>query len=114
MGDLAGLEEDFTGFLDTSKKQLKLLSSYKKKHTKAKQVPFLMKEINKEIMNRLRLRNKFLRCRSNENKKTYNDQCNRYVKLVRSTKHIIEILTLKTLMTIKYLGKQLNSFSLKK
>ena len=33
-----------------------------------------------------RLRNKFLRCRSDENKKAYNEQRNRCVKLVRSAK----------------------------
>ena len=32
------------------------------------------------------MRNKFLRCRSDENKKTYNEQRNRSVKLVRSDK----------------------------
>ena len=42
-----------------------------------------MKEINKEIMTRPRLRNKFLRCRTDENKKAYNDPC---VKPVRRAK----------------------------
>ena len=37
-------------------------------------------------MTRSRLRNKFLRCRSDENKKAYNEQRNRCVKLVRSAK----------------------------
>ena len=45
-----------------------------------------MKEINKEIMSRSRLRNKLLRCRSDENKKAYNEQRNLCVKLVRSAK----------------------------
>ena len=35
-------------------------------------------------MTRLRLRHDFLRCRSDENKKAYNEQHNRCVKLVRS------------------------------
>ena len=66
-------------------------------------------------MTRSRLRYKFLHCRSNENKKAYNEQRNRCVKLVRSAKKlIIGILAIKTLMTIKYFGKQLNLFSLKK
>ena len=51
---------------------------------RANQAPFLMKEINKEIMTRSRMRNKFLRCRSDENKIVYNEQRNRYVKLVKS------------------------------
>ena len=39
-------------------------------------------------MTRSRLRNKFLRCRSDENKKAYNEQRNRCVKLVRSAKKV--------------------------
>ena len=45
--------------------------------------------IDKEIMTRSRLRNKFLRCRSDENKKAYNEQRNRCVRLVRSAKKAI-------------------------
>ena len=37
-------------------------------------------------MTRSRLRNKFLRYRSDENKKVYNEQRNRWVKLVRSAR----------------------------
>ena len=37
-------------------------------------------------MTRSRLRNKFLRCRSDENKKAYNEQRNHCVKLGRSAK----------------------------
>ena len=37
-------------------------------------------------MTRSRLRNKFLRCISDENKKAYNEQRNCCVKLVRSAK----------------------------
>ena len=37
-------------------------------------------------MTRSRLRNKFLRCRSDENKKAYNEQRNRCVKLVKSAR----------------------------
>ena len=51
---------------------------------RANQAPFLMKEIKKEIMTRSRLRNKFLRCRSDKNKKAYDEQRNRCVKLVKS------------------------------
>ena len=85
------------------------------KATTGKQVPFPTKEINKKILTRSRLRNKFRRCRSNENIKAYNEQRNRCVKLVRNAKKlIIAILAANTSMTIKHFGKQLNSFSLKK
>ena len=80
------LEGDLNGFLGACKKSLDYQASRKKKCTWANQAPFLTKEINKEIMTRSRLRNKFLRCRSDENKKAYNEQRNRCVKLVRSAK----------------------------
>ena len=46
----------------------------------------MTKELIKEIMTRSRLRNKFLRFRSEENKKAYNEQRNRCVKLARNAK----------------------------
>ena len=52
----------------------------------ANQAPFMTKELNKEIMTRLRLRNRFLRFRSEENKKKYNEQWKHWVKLVRNAK----------------------------
>ena len=80
------LEDDLTGFLDAWKKSLDFELPTKKKYTRANQAPFLTKEINKEIVTRSRLRNKFIRCRSDENKKEYNEQRNCCVKLVRSFK----------------------------
>ena len=75
-----------TGFLDVCKKSLDFKLSTKKKYTRANQAPFLTNKINKEIVTRPRLRNKFIRCRSDENKKEYNEQRNCCVKLVRSSK----------------------------
>ena len=46
----------------------------------------MTKEINKEITSRSRLRNKFLCCRSDENKKAYNEHGNCCVELVRSAR----------------------------
>ena len=80
------LEGDLTGFLDACKKSLNYQAPRKNKYTRANQASFLTKEINKEIMTRSRLRNKFLRCRSDGNKKAYNEQRNRCVKVVRSAK----------------------------
>ena len=80
------LEGDLTRFLDACKKLLDYQAPRKKKYTRANQAPFLTNEINKEIMPRSGLRNTFLRCRSDENKKAYNEQRNRCVKLVRSAK----------------------------
>ena len=80
------LEDDLTGFLDACKKSLDYQAPHEKKYTRANQAPFSTKEINKEIVTRSRLRNKFIRCRSDENKKEYNEQRNCCVKLVRSSK----------------------------
>ena len=64
------LEGNLTSFLEACKKSLDYQAPGEKKCTRANQASFLMKEINKEIMTRTRLRNKLLRCRSNENKKS--------------------------------------------
>ena len=63
------LEGELNGFLDVCKKLLDYQALCKKKYTMANQAPFLTKEINAEIMTRSRLRNKFLRCRSDEKRK---------------------------------------------
>ena len=104
------------GFLDACKKSLDYQALRQKKYTRANQAPFLTKEINKEIMTRSRLRNKFLRCRSDENKKAYNEQRNRFVKLVRSYKkaHYSNVSSKDRRMATKNFGKQSNPFSLKK
>ena len=81
-----GILGDLTGFLDACKKSLDYKAPHYKKYARANQAPFLRKEINREIMTRSRLRNKFLRCRSDENKKAYNEQRNRCVKLVKSAR----------------------------
>ena len=80
------LEGDLTGFLNACKKSLDYHAPHKSKYSRTNPAPFFTKEINKETMTRSRLRNKFLRCRSDENKKAYNEQRNRCVKLVRSAK----------------------------
>ena len=57
-------------------------------------------------MTRSRLRNKFLRCRSDQNEKTDNEKRNRCVKPVRSAKKAhYSNLALKTLTKIKHFGK---------
>ena len=62
-------EDDLIGFLDRCKKSLDYHAAPKRKYIRANQAPFITKELNKEIMTRSRLRNKFLRLRSEENKK---------------------------------------------
>ena len=52
----------------------------------ANQAPFINKTINEEIMERSRLRNKFLRTKSDIDKKAYNKQRNLCVSLIIARK----------------------------
>ena len=58
----------------------------KKKYIRGNHLPFTNKERSKEIMRRTRLRNNFLRNRSDENKRKYSKQRNYCVSLLRKTK----------------------------
>ena len=58
----------------------------KKKYTRGNHLPFMNKELSKAIMNRTRLRNVYLRKRSDENRKKYSKQRNYCVSLLRRTK----------------------------
>ena len=58
----------------------------KKKYIRGNHLPFMNKKLSKEIMHRTRLRNNFLRNRSDENKRKYSKQRNYCVSLLRKTK----------------------------
>ena len=58
----------------------------KQRYVRANQAPFINKTINKEIMKRLQLRNKFLNTKSDIDRKTYNEQRNLCVSLIRREK----------------------------
>ena len=58
----------------------------RKKIVRSNQVPFVTKDLSKEIMKRSRLRNRFLKDKSLENKMLYTQQRNYYVSLLRKTK----------------------------
>ena len=55
----------------------------KKKFLRANQASFMNKELKKAIMVRLKLRNKFLKSRSEEDRKAYNKERKMYVKLLK-------------------------------
>ena len=48
----------------------------KKRYVRANQAPFMNKRLSKEIMTRSRLRNKFLKTKTDANRKAYNKQRN--------------------------------------
>ena len=58
----------------------------KQRYVRANQAPFINKTINKEIMKRSRLRNKFLNTKSDIDRKAYNKQRNLCVSLIRQGK----------------------------
>ena len=57
-----------------------------KKYTRGNHLPIMNKELSKAIMNQTRLRNVYLRKRSDENRKKYSEQRNYCVSLLRRTK----------------------------
>ena len=58
----------------------------KQRYVRANQAPFINKKINKEIMKRSRLRNKFLNTKSDFDRNAYNKQRNLCVSLIRREK----------------------------
>ena len=58
----------------------------KKRYVRANQAPFIDKNINKQIMKRSHLHNKFLNTKSDIDRKAYNTQQNLFVSLIRQAK----------------------------
>ena len=58
----------------------------KQRYVRTNQAPFINKAINKEIMKRSRLRNKFLNTKSDIDRKAFNKQSNLCVSLIRREK----------------------------
>ena len=59
---------------------------WKKRYTRGSQRPFMNKHISKEIMERSKLRNNFLKTKNNTDKFNYNKQLNFCVSLIRKKK----------------------------
>ena len=79
----------------------------KRKYVRANEAPFMTKELHKAIMKRSRLRNKFLKDRTENNQKNFKHQRNFCKKLLRTTKKsCYSNLNIKTLQITKPSGKQ--------
>ena len=76
----------FDYFKRTTDKTLAKYAPIKKGYVRANQASFVNKNINKEIMKRSCLRNKFLSTKSNIDRKTYSKQSNICVTLIRQEK----------------------------
>ena len=77
-----GLERFCKITMDTLNK----VAPIKRKYARGNQMPFMTKELSKEIMARSRLRNKYLTDKTVENRLLYTQQRNKCVALLRNTK----------------------------
>ena len=79
-------ENGLNNLLNACKRILDIHAPHKQKYARGNHMPFMNKALSKEIMTRTRLRNKFLKDRSEENKKKYSKQRNYCVSLLRKSK----------------------------
>ena len=79
-------DEGLQRFCDINLQVLNQHAPQKIKYVRGNQMPFMTKQLSKEIMKRSRLRNNFLRNRTEENKILYNRQRNYCVYLLRKSK----------------------------
>ena len=73
-------------FCKTTMDTLNLFAPIKKKYTRGNQMPFMTKDLSKEMMTRSSLRNKYLKDKTEENRLLYTQQRNKCVSLLRKTK----------------------------
>ena len=83
---LENSDKCFNKFLDVCKEALNMYAPLKKKYIRGNNSPFMNRILSKEIMKRSRLRNKFLKSKSEADKKNYVKQRNYCVSLLRRTK----------------------------
>ena len=65
---------------------------FKKKYVRANEAPFMTKELHKAIMKKYRLRNKFLKDKTETNQKNFKLQRNFCKKLLTATKNHIKVI----------------------
>ena len=82
--------KDFSNFINTCNTVLDEQLPKKKQYVRGNQSPFINKTLSKAIMLRTKLRNKFLKNRSNENKTNYVKQQNHCIFLLIKTKRVLQ------------------------
>ena len=80
------------GFMNTVFRIFNKHASIKRKYICANEVPFMIKDLHKVIMERSKLRNMFLKPRTLSGRKTYKSQRNPCKKLLKTTKELISII----------------------
>ena len=73
-------------FLDICMKSLDKFARRKKKYSRGNNIPFMNKLLSRAHMKKTRLRNCYLKKRSEQNRLSYVKQRNNYVSLLRKTK----------------------------
>ena len=79
-------DKGFNKFVDACKEAINMYPPLKKKYIRGNSFPFMNRILSEEIMKRSRLRNKFLKRKSESDKKNYVKQRNYCVSLLRKTK----------------------------
>ena len=103
-------DEGLQRFCDINLQVLNQHVPQKIKYVRGDQMPFMTKQSSKEIMKRSRLRNNFLRNRTEENKILYNKQRNYCVSLLRKSKRgYYENLNIKNVTDNKLFWKSVKS-----
>ena len=87
---LENSDKGFNKFLDVCKEALNMYVPLKKKYIRGNNSQFMNRILSKEIMKRSRLRNKFLKSKSEADKKNYVKQRNYCVSLLRRKRNTME------------------------
>ena len=96
-------------FCKTTMDTLNLFAPTKKKYARGNQMPFMTKDLSKKMMTRSRLRNKYLKDKTEENRLLCTQQRSKCVSLLRKTKiNYYGNLNLKDITDNKNSGKLLN------
>ena len=98
-------------FKETCLSVVNTIALLKSRFIRANQAPFINKEIQLGVMVRSKLRKKFLKCRSESDKKAYNKQRSKFVSLLRKTKKAYySDLNVKGVVDNKRFWKRMKSF----
>ena len=81
------LDDELENFHECAKSVLNKIAPLKKKYVRANQSPFMNRTLHKAVMKRSRLRNEYLKNRTEENKLAFNQQRNICVTLFRKEKY---------------------------
>ena len=102
-------DKGFNKFVDACKEAINMYPPLKKKYIRGNSSPFMNRILSEEIMKRSRLRNKFLKSKSEADKKNYVKQRNYCVPVLRrKKKEHYGNLDLKKLRTTEHFGEELN------